>query len=200
MTETEFIELALRYIDGAASQSQVDRLGAAMLDQPEMRSLYRDLVQQTQLAHEWQTTADLVTSSIPNPEPTPKRRIAIFATAATAAAAAILLAFVHLLSPSNDDPRPAQDNPVAGADPLPDFFGPESNPSWSDIYRSPFDYPEFVWRSELQAGWPVSPAIDEFSDSGVPPTLVAATPSDFNRLLAPIALLPGGENFGSRLY
>ena len=67
MSETEFIELAVRYLDGAASEADVERLGAAMVDRTELRRLYRDLAQQMQLTHELGTVSsnEVSTGAVP---------------------------------------------------------------------------------------------------------------------------------------
>jgi hypothetical protein len=184
MTDLEFIELSLRYLDRAASQPEVDRLGAEMIDQPERRRVYRDLVQQSQLAHEWLATAG------PSHAAVPQRRKAI-ATGLAAAAAMTLLASITI-SHLPIRPRPVPAPPQAAA-PAPESYFGEEAPSWAEIYRSPFDYPEFVWRAEISAGAGDDGALDEFTGSGLLP-LVATTPAaEFRRLLAPIALLPGND-------
>ena len=81
MNEADFIELSIRYLDGACDQAETDRLSAEMLDDPSRRTLYRDLVQQAQLAHEWQASS---------PAPPAQIRKFPYAFAASAAAAVIL--------------------------------------------------------------------------------------------------------------
>lgn len=179
MSEAQFIELVLRYLDQAASPGEVDRLGAAMLDDAERRTIYRDLVQQAQLAHEWQAS-----DPVPASEPRERRPIT---TLLYAAAAALVLAALFLLRPDSTSP----DSPSA-ASTQPVWSFPEHAPSWSEIYPSPFDYPEFVWRSELPAENGPGGSIDVFSESGLPPQLAEPTP-EFNRLLAPIVLLPSAD-------
>lgn len=190
MNEIEFIELALRYLDGVADQAEVDRLGSTMLDDPGHRARYRELVQQSQDAHEWL----LATATEPATKPFPIRRIVALA----AAAAALVLVSVLLLRPTVPaSPRAA--TAPSGAEPWrPDWF--DNDPSWSDIWPSPFDYPSFVWPAEIPASNPGEETTDQFSDSGIPPLIAASLPADFSRLLEPIVLLPSADSFGDSLF
>ena len=191
MNETDFIELALRYIDGGTDRAEVDRLGSAMLDDQRLRLLFRDLVRQSQLSHEWLLTAP------PAPATTRAagRRIVVVAAAA---AALVVAGFLILLRPPGQVPAEAADTTegdAAGAD----FFG-ETAPTWAEIYKSPFDYPDFVWEAEIAASSPEIAPIDEFSDFGIP-NLGTSSSGEFVRLLAPIALLPiGPGSMGNSLY
>ncbi|MGI9241928.1 MAG: hypothetical protein ACR2RV_14085 [Verrucomicrobiales bacterium] len=188
MNETEFIELVLRYPDGAVTQSEVDALGAAMLERPELRALYRDLIQQAQLVHEWE-------ENHPQPEPAgiQRRRPVALAIEFAAAAAAVIAASFFLLR-AVFPPDTQTDNPPGRSLAEGKFFD-DRNPSWSEIYHSPFDYPEFVWRAEISASSAGDALPDDFSDSRLLPLIAAIPTAEFSRLLAPIALLPGGDGF-----
>lgn len=187
MNELEFIELSLRYLDGAADRHDIDRLGAEMLGRPERRVLYRDLVRQSQLLHEWITTQPPARAARP-------RRLIVPALGWAAAAAVVLIGAItirHAMVPGLGEPEPTE---ITAAPPPEPYFGDEA-PSWADIYHSPFDYPEFVWRAEISAGAVGARTIDEFTDSGQLP-LIAATPTaEFRRRLAPIALVPTSDSF-----
>ena len=187
MNELEFIELSLRYLDGAADRREIDRLGAEMIDRPERRGLYRDLVRQSQLLHEWLATQP------PARTARPSRKIAPALGLAAAAAVVLLgaIAIRQAMVPGLGEPESAA---IAAAPPPEPYFGDEA-PSWADIYHSPFDYPEFVWRAEISAGAAGARTLDEFTVSGQL-SLVAATPAaEFRRLLAPIALIPASDPF-----
>ena len=191
MKEEDFIDLALRYLDQSANQREVEQLGAAMLDEPAHRELYRDLAQQAQLAHEWHAGSTTLEALAPPP----RRPIPMMLLAGAAAAALALIAFFVWKpnSPSSPEPNPETVESPQGA---PLFAG--TPPSWSDIYASPFDYPDFVWRAEITADSDPLEVIDVFSDSGLPIQL-AEPAAAFSQLLAPIVLLPDGASFGVRL-
>lgn len=192
MNEAEFIELALRYLDGAVSQIEVDALGEAMLDQPALRELYRDLVQQAQLTHEWEARHRQPSEHAKRAART-LRPVAIAIELAAAAAAIITVSILLLRGMSPPSPEATRtERPVPQAA---GFFD-DRNPSWSEIYRSPFDYPDFVWRVEISARGDGSSALpDAFSEADTLPVIAAAPTTQFNRLLAPIALLPAGDTF-----
>ena len=195
MKEPQFIELAIRYLDGAANQAEVDELGAAMLAQPELRILYRELVQQAQLAHESHTTtAATTTADVPQ-----RSRVGLWIGAAAAAAAAAAIIAAAIIFDGEPKSHEETSGPAVAGTKQPGFFD-DRDPSWSDIYHSPFDYPEFVWRAEISADAPDSEVIDAFTEGGAPPLLAATPTPEFNRLLAPIVFLPRGEELGSGLY
>ena len=116
-----------------------------------------------------------------------------------AAAAAAVIALISILFKSDisePEMQVAEESEVATWE---EIFETTS-PGWSDIYKSPFDYPKYVWRAEIRDADSNTEPLDQFSDGDAIPMSALDVPSDFSYLLEPIALLPSGEEFGSRLY
>ncbi|MFT4546956.1 MAG: hypothetical protein ACI8XO_003743 [Verrucomicrobiales bacterium] len=190
MNDTAFTELALKFLDGSATQGDVDRLEAAMLDQAERRAIYRDIVQQSQLAHELRQGEMILAQ-------TPRRPITRIAVASAAAAAVILLALFVLPRGTGNRNQSLQN--IASAPEQPEFFKGKA-PSWLEIYHSLFEFPEFVWRSEFRVDTASPTTPDAFSEIGLPPSLAAAPATEFGEFIAPIVMLPGAWDSGNRLY
>lgn len=115
---------------------------------------------------------------------------------AAAAALIALVPILYFLRP--DSPLPESTDEVAIDLGSSEFFA--NDPSCSDIYQSPFDYPDYVWRAEISASHPGTEILDEFSASGALAHIAVSPPAEFCRLLAPIGLLPGDGNFGNYRY
>ena len=185
MSDEDFIILAMRYLDQAAAEAEVEQLGEAMLGNPARRAIYRDLAQQASLSHEWHLTKQAVAA-------TPARPITRLMLPLVAAAAALAIAFLTLTQ--KDDPGPVIVD-AGGATP---FAFPEGTPpSWKEIYPSLFDYPDFVWLSELHPDGDSSGTIDAFSELDPVPGVADLPAEEFRRLLEPIALLPSPDYFPS---